>query len=103
MLSRLRVRVLGLARPRHVAGPDLANARVRAGDRLLIAAGSMAMPLLPFVVASILGRGGRFFLVGWLMGRFGPAMEPKLRPFMEWLGWGTVALAALVYAYFQLR
>ena len=68
-----------------------------------IAAGSMAMPLLPFVLASFIGRGGRFFLVGWLMGRFGPAMEPKLRPFMEWLGWGTVALAALVYGYFQLR
>jgi len=68
-----------------------------------IAAGSVAMPLLPFVLASILGRGGRFFLVGWLMGRFGPTMEPKLRPFMEWLGWGTVALAALVYAYFELR
>lgn len=43
MLSRLRVRVLGLARPRHVAGPDLANARVRAGDRLLIAAGNDAL------------------------------------------------------------
>jgi membrane protein YqaA with SNARE-associated domain len=68
-----------------------------------IAAGSMAMPLLPFVLASILGRGGRFFLVGWLMGRFGPAMEPKLRPIMEWLGWGTVALAAVAYAYFQWR
>lgn len=43
LLSRLRVRVLGLARPRHVAGPDLGNARVRAGDRLLIAAGSDAV------------------------------------------------------------
>ena len=43
LLSRLRVRVLGLARPRHVAGPDLANARVRAGDRLLIAAGNDAV------------------------------------------------------------
>jgi di/tricarboxylate transporter len=39
LLSRLKVSVLGLARPRHVAGPDLANVRVRAGDRLLIAAG----------------------------------------------------------------
>ncbi len=42
LLSRLKVRVLGLARPRHLAGPDLANVRVRAGDRLLIAAGSDA-------------------------------------------------------------
>jgi len=39
LLARLKVRVLGLGRPRHVAGPDLANVRVRAGDRLLIAAG----------------------------------------------------------------
>ena len=37
LLSKLRVRVLGLARPRHLAGPDLSSARVRAGDRLLIA------------------------------------------------------------------
>jgi di/tricarboxylate transporter len=36
-LSKLRVRILGLSRPRHLAGPDLANARVRAGDRLLVA------------------------------------------------------------------
>lgn len=42
LLSRLKVRVLGLARPRHVAGPDLAKARVRGGDRLLIAAGADA-------------------------------------------------------------
>ncbi|MGE0623021.1 MAG: SLC13 family permease [Pseudomonadales bacterium] len=38
LLSRLKVRVLGLSRPRHLPGPDLANARIRAGDRLLIAA-----------------------------------------------------------------
>lgn len=45
-LSRLKVRLLGLVRPRHIAGPDLANARVRAGDRLLIAAGSDAAQAL---------------------------------------------------------
>ena len=43
LLSRLHVRVLGLARARHVAGPDLPSARVRAGDRLLIAGGRAAM------------------------------------------------------------
>jgi di/tricarboxylate transporter len=42
LLSRLKVRVLGLSRPRHLAGPDLATARVRPGDRLLIAAGADA-------------------------------------------------------------
>ena len=43
LLSKLKVRVLALARPRHIAGPDLANARVRAGDRLLIAASGDAV------------------------------------------------------------
>ncbi|RIV86710.1 SLC13 family permease [Aurantiacibacter zhengii] len=38
MLSRLQIRVLGISRPRHLAGPTLADVRVRAGDRLLIAA-----------------------------------------------------------------
>jgi di/tricarboxylate transporter len=42
LLSRFKVRVLGLARPGHTAGPDLSNARVRAGDKLLIAAGEDA-------------------------------------------------------------
>ena len=43
MLSRIRVRVLGLARPRHVPGPDLASATVRAGDRMLVAGGRDAL------------------------------------------------------------
>jgi di/tricarboxylate transporter len=46
LLSRLKVRVLGVSRPRHLAGPDLANTRIRAGDRLLIAAGSDAAQAL---------------------------------------------------------
>ncbi|KMS59318.1 potassium transporter TrkA [Novosphingobium barchaimii LL02] len=41
-LSNLGVRVLGLSRPRHLAGPDLANARLRAGDSLLVAADDQA-------------------------------------------------------------
>jgi membrane protein YqaA with SNARE-associated domain len=61
----------------------------------------MGWPLLPFVAASIVGRGGRFFLVGWLMARFGPSIEPRIRPFMEWLGWGSVVL--MVAAYLVLR
>ncbi len=46
MLSKLQVRVLGLSRPRHLAGPELAEVRVRAGDRLLIAAGRDAVQAL---------------------------------------------------------
>jgi di/tricarboxylate transporter len=46
ILSRLHVRVLGLSRPRNLAGPSLADVRVRAGDRLLIAAAGDAAEAL---------------------------------------------------------
>ena len=46
MLSQHKVRVLGLSRPRHVAGPTLSEVRVRAGDRLLVAAGGEATQAL---------------------------------------------------------
>jgi membrane protein YqaA with SNARE-associated domain len=62
-----------------------------------ITAGALGMPLIPFVLASLCGRGGRFFLVAWLMARFGAAFEARLRPFMEWLGWGLVAVVGLAY------
>ena len=35
-LSRVPARVLGLSRPRHIAGPTLSNARIRHGDSLLV-------------------------------------------------------------------
>lgn len=46
LLSRLHVRVLGISRPRHTPGPTLADTRVRAGDRLLIAAAEDATEAL---------------------------------------------------------
>lgn len=66
-----------------------------------VTAGGLGMALLPFTIASFIGRGGRFFLVAFLMARFGPAAEAKLKPAIEWLGWGMVA--ALVLAYLLLR
>jgi membrane protein YqaA with SNARE-associated domain len=66
-----------------------------------VTAGGLGMALLPFAIASFIGRGGRFFLVAFLMARFGPAAEARLKPAIEWLGWGTVVLAAV--AYFALR
>ena len=38
MLSRLPVRILGISRGRHVPGPDLREARIRAADTILLAA-----------------------------------------------------------------
>lgn len=62
-----------------------------------LTAGALGMPLLPFVLASLIGRGGRFFLVAGLMARLGAAFEARLKPFMEWLGWGLVVVVGLAY------
>ena len=67
-----------------------------------IAAGSVAMALAPFVLASLVGRGARFFLVAALMRLGGPRMEVAVRTHVERLGWLSVILlvgAYLVYRY----
>ncbi|MGB5623725.1 MAG: YqaA family protein [Gammaproteobacteria bacterium] len=66
-----------------------------------IAAGALSMFLLPFVLASVIGRGARFFLVAYLIRWGGEPMEQRLRQNVEILGWIFVAL--LVLAYFILR
>lgn len=57
-----------------------------------ITAGFLAMALLPFVLASIVGRGLRFFLVASLMAWGGEAMEAQLRRYVDLLGWLMVVL-----------
>ncbi|MGO2479095.1 MAG: YqaA family protein [Pseudoalteromonas sp.] len=66
-----------------------------------IGAGLMQMAFLPFLLASTIGRGARFFLVSALMKWGGVKMEQKLRQYVEALGWGLVLL--IVIAYFLLR
>ena len=62
-----------------------------------ISAGFLQMAFLPFVLASAVGRGARFFLVAALMRWGGAAMEAKLRQYVEILGWAVVILAVLAY------
>jgi len=57
-----------------------------------IAAGALSMALLPFVAASLIGRGARFFLVAGLMAWGGPRMESALHRWVDRLGWATLAL-----------
>jgi len=55
-----------------------------------ISAGALNMALLPFVLASFIGRGARFFLVAGLMRWGGEKMEHKLKQYVDWLGWLVV-------------
>jgi len=61
-----------------------------------IAAGALSMALAPFVLASIVGRGLRFYLVAGLMAWGGARMEALLHRYVDRLGWATVALVVLV-------
>lgn len=57
-----------------------------------IAAGALSMMFLPFVLASFVGRGMRFFLVAGLLAWGGERFESKLRQYMDMIGWTVVAL-----------
>ena len=68
-----------------------------------ITAGTLLMPFIPFVIASVIGRASQFYLIAFLGNKFGPTMEPKIRQYVEWLGWGSVLLIAGIVAWLNLR
>ncbi len=70
-----------------------------------ITSGIVALPLLPFILLSIVGRGARFYMVAGLIYFFGDAIEPVLDKWIERIGWGVLTLVALAVAiyYFLSR
>lgn len=62
-----------------------------------IAAGAISMTFAPFVVASFIGRGARFFLVALLMRWGGERMRNLLRDYIDRVGWVLLLLAVIVY------
>jgi membrane protein DedA with SNARE-associated domain len=54
------------------------------------------MALVPFVLASMVGRGARFFLVAALMHWGGEEMEGTLRKHVDRIGWISVIIVILV-------
>lgn len=66
-----------------------------------ITAGLLTMSLLPFLLASAVGRGARFFMVAGLMRWGGEKMELKLREYIDRIGW--ILIIAIIIAYFILK
>jgi membrane protein YqaA with SNARE-associated domain len=66
-----------------------------------ISAGLIGMPLLPFIVASIIGRAGRFYFVAGLMYWGGEAIDKKLKQTIDWLGWVVIGLAVIGYLLYK--
>lgn len=60
-----------------------------------ITAGVVSLAFLPFVLASLVGRGARFYLVALIMARGGAAMESKLHRYIDTLGWLMVVVIAV--------
>ncbi|QAU23275.1 DedA family protein [Dyella sp. M7H15-1] len=60
------------------------------------AAGIVGVPVVPFLVCVLLGRGKRVWLLALLIRLFGERAERILHKHIEWIGWAAlVALAAL--------
>lgn len=66
-----------------------------------ITAGVISMSLIPFVAASFIGRGSRFFLVAALMKFGGPRFEDALKRYIDIIGWLVVLLVIGLVVYLK--
>jgi membrane protein YqaA with SNARE-associated domain len=63
-----------------------------------ISAGVVGMPWLAFIGGSVVGRGGRFFLVAGLIRMGGEKLASRMRKYIDLIGWVTIVLAVVVFA-----
>jgi membrane protein YqaA with SNARE-associated domain len=66
-----------------------------------VSAGFLSMAFLPFLIASAVGRGMRFFMVAGIIRWGGAAMEKKLKQWVDFLGW--LVVISIVVAYIATR
>jgi membrane protein YqaA with SNARE-associated domain len=62
-----------------------------------ISAGLIAMPFIPFLVASVIGRGARFYLVSALMVWGGERMQNMVRTYIDRIGWLVIVAAVILF------
>ena len=66
-----------------------------------ISAGVLSQSLPIFILASLIGRGARYFLVALLLRYAGPKVMPYIEKRIELFGWAIVViLAVIIYAYY---
>lgn len=68
-----------------------------------IAAGAAMLTFPGFVIASFLGRGGRFFLVAGFIVAGGERMATMLPKYVERIGWGVVSVAVVAVGILMLK
>jgi membrane protein YqaA with SNARE-associated domain len=67
-----------------------------------ISAGVVGMPVWSFLAGSMLGRGGRFFLVAGLIRLGGERFAERLRGWVDLIGWSVLALVLLGFTAWKL-
>ncbi|MBX2885476.1 MAG: DedA family protein [Granulosicoccus sp.] len=66
-----------------------------------ITSGLLGLAIIPFTIASLIGRAGQFFIIAGVLKWGGPKIETHLRRWMEILGWLFIGLAVAAYVYFR--
>ncbi|KTD19518.1 DedA family protein [Legionella israelensis] len=62
-----------------------------------IAAGALQMAFFPFLLASIIGRGLRFYLVSTIMYLYGAKLHNGLGKYIDVIGWSSVIVFVIVF------
>jgi membrane protein YqaA with SNARE-associated domain len=68
-----------------------------------ISAGVVVLNLPGFILASLIGRGARFFLVAGIVVVGGDRMEKTIATYVERIGWSVVVLVCAVGGYVWLN
>ena len=64
-----------------------------------ISAGMMSMSLFPFIVFSLIARGSRYFLISFIVRKFGKMADAWLNKYIDWLGYLLIIVIALFLWY----
>lgn len=67
-----------------------------------VSAGLLKMPFLPFIVAALVARAARFYLVAGIIYWGGPKYAQHLRRWIDWVGWFLVVAVAVGLLLWQL-
>ena len=60
-----------------------------------ISAGMMSMPLLPFVIFSLIARSARYLLIAFLVRKFGKRTDAWLNKYIDRLGYALIVIVVL--------
>lgn len=62
-----------------------------------VSAGFLQLAFIPFIIASSIGRGMRFFLVAGVIRWGGAPMEQKIKQWIDVIGWIVVVAIVIIY------